>query len=209
MKSLRLRSTIMASIASMLICTMLLGSVLISNVYAKGSGSEKSKYNLDENCKDSHKGQQITTTGDRNVETIDTSLDQKSNNKLKTTTDEDAIVDEDATAGGNITGTLGFVNPFLHFSVDTNGIPDPGLNVNLLGQIGTQIDDNHFEIGDNFVTRNPDGSFTIIPLKDVTDQKIKSKLNQDEDQRIKDTLKYKNLPTERETGIQCLWSSNW
>jgi len=181
----------MASIASMLICTMLLGSVLISNVYAKGSGSEKSKYNLDENCKDSHKGQQITTTGDRNVETIDTSLDQKSNNKLKTTTDEDAIVDEDATAGGNITGTLGFVNPFLQFSVDTNGIPDPGLNVNLLGQIGTQIDDNHFEIGDNFVTLNPDGSVSIIPLKDVTNQKIKSKLNQDEDQRIKDTLKYK------------------
>ena len=191
MKSLRLRSTIMASIASMLICTMLLGSVLISNVYAKGSGSEKSKYNLDENCKDSHKGQQITTTGDRNVETIDTSLDQKSNNKLKTTTDEDAIVDEDATAGGNITGTLGFVNPFLQFSVDTNGIPDPGLNVNLLNQIGTQIDDNHFEIGDNFVTLNPDGSVSIIPLKDVTNQKIKSKLNQDEDQRIKDTLKYK------------------
>ena len=52
MKSLRLRSAITASIASMLICTMLLGSVLISNVYAKGSGSEKSQYNLDENCKD-------------------------------------------------------------------------------------------------------------------------------------------------------------
>jgi len=65
------------------------------------------------------------------------------------------------------------------------------LNVNLLGQIGTQIDDNHFEIGDNFVTLNPDGSVSIIPLKDVTNQKIKSKLNQDEDQRIKDTLKYK------------------
>ena len=43
MKSLRLRSAIIASIAPMLICTMLLGSVLISNVYAKGSGSEKSQ----------------------------------------------------------------------------------------------------------------------------------------------------------------------
>ena len=84
---------------------------------------------------------------------------------------------------------MDLLTPF--FSVDTNGIPDPGLNVNLLGQIGTQIDDNHFEIGDNFVTLNPDGSVSIIPLKDVTNQKIKSKLNQDEDQRIKDTLKYK------------------
>jgi len=182
----------MASIASMLICTMLLGSVLISNVYAKGSGSEKSKYNLDENCKDSHKGQTITITGDRNVETIDTSVDQNSNTKSKTTTDENAKVDKDATAGGNITGTLGFVNPFLEFGFDTSTPPVPlGLDVNLAGQIGTQIDDNHFEIGDNFVTRNPDGSVTIIPLKDVTDQKVKSKLNQDEDQRIKDTLKYK------------------
>src|SRR6476469_6740093 len=110
MKSLRLRSTIMASIASMLICTMLLGSVLISNVYAKGSGSEKSQYNLDENCKDDHKGKQITITGSRNVETIDTTTDQNSNTKAKTTTDQDAVVDKDATAGRNITGTLGFVN---------------------------------------------------------------------------------------------------
>ena len=69
MKSLRLRSAIIASIAPMLICTMLLGSVLISNVYAKGSGSEKSQYNLDENCKDDHKGKQITLTGTRSVET--------------------------------------------------------------------------------------------------------------------------------------------
>ena len=160
--------------------------IRISNVYAKGSGSEKSKYNLDENCKDSHKGQQITITGDRNEETIDTSVDQKSNSKSKTTTDEDAIMDNDAIAGGNITGTLGFVNPFLD-AENISGVTD----INLFSRLGTQIDDNHFEIGDNFVTRNPDGSFTIIPLKDVTDQKIKSKLNQDEDQRIKDTLKYK------------------
>ena len=47
MRSLRLRSARIASIAAMLIGTMLLGSVLISNVYAKGSGSEKSMYNLD------------------------------------------------------------------------------------------------------------------------------------------------------------------
>ena len=63
----------------MVICTMLLGSVLISNVYAKGSGSEKSKYNLDENCKDDHKGKQITLTGTRSVEkdTITTDRDAK------------------------------------------------------------------------------------------------------------------------------------
>ena len=114
MKSLRLRSAILASIVPMLICTMLLGSVLISNVYAKGSGSEKSKYNLDENCKDSHKGQQITITGDRNVETIDTSLDQKSNNKLKTTTDEDAIVDEMRPQEEILQEHLDLLTPFFN-----------------------------------------------------------------------------------------------
>ena len=104
---------------------------------------------------------------------------------------------------------LDLLTPF--FSVDTNGIPDPGLNVNLLGQIGTQIDDNHFEIGDNFVTLNPDGSVSIIPLKDVTNQKIKSKLNQDEDQRIKVTLKYKKtfpLKERREFNVCGLPNGN-
>ena len=124
---------------------------------------------------------------------------QKSNSKSKTTTDEDAIRDNDAIAGGNITGTLGFVNPFLD-AENMSGVTD----INLFARLGTQIDDNHFEIGDNFVTRNPDGSFTIIPLKDVTDQKVKSKLNQDEDQRIKDTLKYKKtfpLKERREVNV--------
>ena len=92
MKSLRLRSAIIASIAPMLICTMLLGSVLISNVYAKGSGSEKSQYNLDENCKDDHKGKQITLTGTRSVET-DT-----------ITTDRDAKKDKDAAEGNGLKG---------------------------------------------------------------------------------------------------------
>ena len=90
MKSLRLRSAITASIASMLICTMLLGSVLISNVYAKGSGSEKSQYNLDENCKDDHKGKQITITGTRSVE------------KEETTSDIDGEIDEDALPGSAV-----------------------------------------------------------------------------------------------------------
>ena len=86
MKSLRLRSAIIASIASMLICTMLLGSVLISNVYAKGSGSEKSKYNLDENCKDDHKGKQITLTGTKICR-----------NRIQITTDNDAKKDKDSS----------------------------------------------------------------------------------------------------------------
>jgi Ca2+-binding RTX toxin-like protein len=65
-------SAVFASVASILIASMLLGSVLISNVYAKGSGSEKSKYNLEESCNDTVKGKQITITGDRNVETTNT-----------------------------------------------------------------------------------------------------------------------------------------
>ena len=103
MKSLRLRSAIIASIAPMLICTMLLGSVLISNVYAKGSGSEKSQYNLDENCKDDHKGKQITLTGTRSVET-DT-----------ITTDRNAKKDKDAAEGNGLKGEVGIVNPTLQF----------------------------------------------------------------------------------------------
>lgn len=67
-----MRSAVFASVASILIASMLLGSVLISNVYAKGSGSEKSKYNLEESCNDTVKGKQITITGDRNVETTNT-----------------------------------------------------------------------------------------------------------------------------------------
>ncbi len=136
MKSLRLRSAIIASIASMLICTMLLGSVLISNVYAKGSGSEKSKYNLDENCKDDHKGKQITLTGSRSVETDEI------------TTDKDAKKDKDAAEGDGLKGTPGLVNPrvtfddaFGDFSIDTAE-----------GQIGSIINDGHVELPDIIAT---------------------------------------------------------
>ena len=103
MKSLRLRSAIIASIASMLICIMLLGSVLISNVYAKGSGSEKSQFNLDENCKDDHKGKQITLTGTRSVE------------KDTITSDSNGKKDRDAAEGNGLKGTVGIVNPSLQF----------------------------------------------------------------------------------------------
>ena len=95
MKSLRLRSARIASIAAMLIGTMLLGSVLISNVYAKGSGSEKSMYNLDENCKDDHKGKLITLTGSRNLETEDTDTEQESTNEV----DNDKTADKDGLEG--------------------------------------------------------------------------------------------------------------
>src|SRR6476660_1931353 len=131
MKSLRLRSAIIASIAPMLICTMLLGSVLISNVYAKGSGSEKSQYNLDENCKDDHKGKQITLTGTRSVETDTIS------------TDRDAKKDKDAAEGNGLKGTPGLVNPNLNVFSDLNG----GVVTELDGQIGSIIDNNHIEIG--------------------------------------------------------------
>src|SRR6185295_3062931 len=107
MKSLRLRSAIIASIASVLICTMLLGSVLISNVYAKGSGSQKSQYNLEENCKDDHKGKQITLTGSRSVENIET------------TTDTDAKVDKDAQKAIDNSEGLGRTN------TDFNALGEP------------------------------------------------------------------------------------
>src|SRR6476659_8197255 len=108
MKSLRLTSTIIASIASVLICTMLLGSVLISSVYAKGSGSEKSQYNLDENCKDDHKGKVITLTGTRSVETINTDTNQKSKNEI----DSDKTVDKDGLQGQEgVVLTSGVVGP--------------------------------------------------------------------------------------------------
>src|SRR4029078_6414466 len=125
MKSLRLRSAIIASIASLLICTMLLGSILISNVYAKGSGSEKSKYNLDENCKDDHKGQQITLTGTRNIETIDTDTNQKSKNEI----DLDKTADKDGLDGEK--------------GVIINNAP--ALDSGAIGSFATKKSDNHFE----------------------------------------------------------------
>jgi Ca2+-binding RTX toxin-like protein len=70
-----MRSAVFASVASILIASMLLGSVLISNVYAKGSGSEKSKYNLEESCNDTVKGKQITILGTRDIEHEDTTND--------------------------------------------------------------------------------------------------------------------------------------
>ena len=104
MKSLRSRSAIIASIASMLIGTMLLGSVLISNVYAKGSGSEKSKYNLDENCKDDHKGKLDYTNGNE-----DTDTEQNDTNEIDN--DEKQI----RMAEREIHRSVGIMNPEVRF----------------------------------------------------------------------------------------------
>jgi Ca2+-binding RTX toxin-like protein len=181
----------MIAVASTLIASMLLGSVLVSNVYAKTGDAEQSQYNLDENCLDDHKGKQITLTGSRNVETLDTDREQESDIDEKRVVDEDAEVDEDAAdANNNITGTPGLLNPSFAF-----GLP-PGEDPNAIffgeqnALLATQEDDDEFEIGDIFITRD-NGTTTITPLNPVTKSKINSDLDQDEDERIKDTLKYK------------------
>jgi len=179
MKSLRLGSAIIASIASMLICTMLLGSVLISNVYAKGSGSEKSKYNLHEDCKDDHKGKQITLTGTRSVET-DT-----------VTTDNDAKKDKDAAEGNGLKGEVGLVNPTL----DLFGLGNGFSLGEVSGQFGSIIDNNHIEIGSNIVTFKPNPNDD--PTTD-TDNFVVDKitpLNTRNEVTEKDTLDFKkSLP---------------
>jgi Ca2+-binding RTX toxin-like protein len=135
---------------------MLLGSVLISNVYAKGSGAEKSKYNLEEACKNDVKGKVITLTGSR------------SETDTKTTTDNDAKKDKDATKGGNITGDLGIINPDVKFK-------DGGIEVSdtATGTFGSTLGGGHIEMPDTFVTKNPDGTINILPLdqNDKTKQK--------------------------------------
>src|SRR6185312_2251397 len=112
-----------------LIASMLLGSVLISNVYAKGSGAEKSKYNLEEACKDDVKGKLITLTGSRSTD------------DTRTITDADAKVDKDAQKAIDDGKTLGQINtdfnskgvPFADFvgpnTGETTDVPDGGLGI--------------------------------------------------------------------------------
>jgi Ca2+-binding RTX toxin-like protein len=188
----------MIAVASTLIASMLLGSVLISNVYAKTGDAEQSKYNLDENCLDDHKGKLITLTGSRSVETIDSDLEQESDNEVKTVTDEDAEVDEDAAdADNNITGTPGLLNPAFRFGIDNPDLefnPNEDPNQIFFGEsnalLATQEDDDEFEIGDIFISRE-NNITTITPLNPVTKSSISSDLDQDEDQRIKDSEKFK------------------
>ena len=150
---------------------MLLGSVLISNVYAKGSGSEKSKYNLEESCKDDVKGKLITLTGSRSV--TDTT----------NTVDNDAKEDKDASEGGNITGDVGIINPEARFTLDPVGGIVIGETAS--GTIGTDLGDDHFEMPDTFVTKNPDGSVNILPL----DQR--DEINQKQTEEFKKSLPLK------------------
>ncbi|MFI5406721.1 MAG: calcium-binding protein [Nitrososphaerales archaeon] len=177
-----MRSAIIASIAPMLICTMLLGSVLISNVYAKGSGSEKSQYNLNENCKDDHKGQVITLTGDRNVETINTDTNQKTKNKI----DTDKTADKDG-----LEGQKGVILNSGKVNTDETNV-----------QLATKKSDKHFETPDIFFPLNDNGVGVNVTAPEAVNDLIKSKLNQDEDQRIKDTLDYKkSLPLKERRQI--------
>jgi len=124
---------------------MLLGSVLISNVYAKGSGSEKSMYNLDENCKDDHKGKLITLLGNGNLETIDTDTDQKSTNEI----DIDKTADKDGLEGQpGVVLNNGLLerDETAEFKVDLRN--------------ATKKSDNHFETPDIFFPLLENGSIT-------------------------------------------------
>ena len=199
MKSIHLRSSFMIAVASTLIASMLLGSVLISTVYAKTSKAEQSKYNLDENCLDNHKAKQITLTGSRSIETIDTDREQDSDLDEKSVVDRDAEVDKDAAdANNNITGAPGLLNPSFRFGVNETGTgpnaihEDP--NQIFFGEsnaaLATQEGNDNFEIGDIFISRD-NGVTTITPLNPVTKTSTSSDLDQDEDQRIKDTEKFK------------------
>jgi Ca2+-binding RTX toxin-like protein len=179
MKSLRLRSAIIASIASMLICTMLLGSVLISSVYAKGSGSQKSQYNLDENCKDGHKGAQVTITGTRSVEHEDT------------TSDTDAKIDKNALPGspvipvlnstGDVVGNISSFNVFhSEDHIEIPFVPDRPL-VNKDGTINNNFD--------------PAGNGEA-PLNTINKQKIKDTLDYKKTLPLKERREFNvcNLP---------------
>ena len=148
---------------------MLLGSVLISNVYAKGSGSEKSKYNLEEACKDDVKGKLITLTGSRSTD------------DTRTITDANAKVDKDAQKAIDDGKTLGQINtdfnskgePFaaipraiIPVTHSSNDVPDGGL--------GIIKSKNHIEQPATITFTDPDtGEVKTIPLK--TDLESKQK----------------------------------
>jgi hypothetical protein len=143
-----MRSAVFASVASILIASMLLGSVLISNVYAKGSGSEKSKYNLEESCNDKVKGKQVTITGDRNVETTNTR------------DDFDAQRDKDVNLDNN-------------FVADTNGTPSPADDVLSFNHEKSK---KHIELPPAPFVLLRNGSVNQIPINPINDQKIQDSI---------------------------------
>jgi Ca2+-binding RTX toxin-like protein len=167
LNSLHTRSAAFASVASILIASMLLGSVLISNVYAKGSGSEKSKYNLEESCNDTVKGKQITLTGSRSTD--DTA----------TRTDTNAKVDKDAQRAIDNGNTLGNINT----DFNAEGTPE---TVHPDGGLGILKSNNHIEAPSAFVHKDlPNGTTTIIPLN------TKNEVNQKETEQFKKSLPLK------------------
>jgi Ca2+-binding RTX toxin-like protein len=145
-----MRSAVFASVASILIASMLLGSVLISNVYAKGSGSEKSKYNLEESCNDTVKGKQITILGTRDKE------------HEVTTTDAEANLDKDVNQGTRV-DTAPPAN---------SGIP-AGDSDFLFNQENHK---NHFELPPSPTVVLKNGTQTKVPVNTIGDQRIRDTL---------------------------------
>lgn len=125
-----MRSAVFASVASILIASMLLGSVLISNVYAKGSGSEKSKYNLEEACNDKVKGKQVTITGTRSIEQEDT------------TNDIEGKIDKDALPGVDVNGQTSYNIFHNDKHIETPFVPERPI-VNKDGTVNNNFDPNN------------------------------------------------------------------
>lgn len=159
MNSYHTKSAVIGSIASILIASMLLGSVLISNVYAKGSGAEKSKYNLEEACKDDVKGKQITLTGSRSTDNTDT------------TTDTNAKVDKDAERLLNDSGIAGRVD--TDFNAFGKTPPTSGIG-SFDGTLGIFKNNKHIETPRSLDFVDPDtGEEKILPLNTKADVKQK------------------------------------
>jgi Ca2+-binding RTX toxin-like protein len=148
---------------------MLLGSVMISNVYAKGSGAEKSKYNLEESCKDDVKGKLITLTGSR------------SETDTETTTDTDAKVNKDANKALKNGNTKGQINTDFNINGEpakptinpiTGAVIIPPPN----GGLGIFKSNNHIEAPTSFTfleNSSDPTSVKTLPLdtKNEADQK--------------------------------------
>lgn len=156
-----MRSAVFASVASILLASMLLGSVLISNVYAKGSGAEKSQYNLVEDCKDSHKGKLITELGSRSVDTT------------VTTTNTDNKVDKDAQKALDNGAIKGQIN------TDFNANGQPG-TLTADGGLGIQKSKNHIEAPTTFTfLQDPNDANSNKTLALNTNNHVKQKDTQE------------------------------
>lgn len=132
---------------------MILGSVLISNVFSKGGGSESSKYNLVESCNDKVKGKQVTITGNRNIE------------KTSTRDDSEATTDKN-------------VDQSKKFLTEPHGGP-PGFGNSSDANVfsfNQENHKNHFELPPVPFVRLKDGTTTQVPVNPTNDQLIKDSL---------------------------------